>query len=232
MPTNIRIDTAPSPADLMLIAADFAVLELVLVDVLEAVVVLPVPVTSPVVFVPLSVLVRTGSSTNEALRPLTFLHWLFGVPTPETKLTAAHWKSYEDACYTAGLGRNREADLVQDSIRSVLHNPDNALLARPGRRHRNRRLAKCAQASLLNDGEQLGPVICVLVSAEHAAEQPIRLRVDGRDSNFAAADVEVGHIVLAEIDCVAPAGSGGLERVVEANGRRIVEQEVRRGEGS
>lgn len=93
MPTNIRIDIAPSPAGLVLIAADFEVLELVL----EAVVVLAVP--SPVVFVPLSVLVRTGSFTNDALRPLTFVHALFGVPTPETKLTAAHWEGYEHVLY-------------------------------------------------------------------------------------------------------------------------------------
>jgi hypothetical protein len=143
MPTNIRIDIAPSPAGLMLIAADFEVLELVLVDVLEAVVVLPVPVTSPVVFVPLSVPVRTGSFTNDAVRPLTFVHWLFGVPTPETKLTAAHWEVMS-MCYTPRLPRNRETDLVQDSIRCILHNADDALLASPGRRHRNSRLAKGA----------------------------------------------------------------------------------------
>lgn len=93
MPTKIRIDIVPSFAALMLIAALLAVL--VLDDVLEAVVLLEVPVTVPVVFVPLSVLSRTESVVNEAVKPETFVQALFGVPVPETKLTAEHCKRHQ-----------------------------------------------------------------------------------------------------------------------------------------
>ncbi len=51
--------------------------------------------------------------------------------------------------------------------------------------------------------------------------------MDGRHGDEIAADVEIGDIVLGEIDGETPTGRGGFETVVEAYCRGGVEEEVR-----
>jgi len=80
---------------------------------------------------------------------------------------------------------------------------------------------------LLNNGYQLRPAGRVLVGTQSGTEEPVCLRVYGCDSDLTTTNVEIGHIVLGEVHGEATARTVTLERVVEANCRWVVEQEMR-----
>lgn len=122
--------------------------------------------------------------------------------------------------------------LVQQTVWRIRNDADDALLAGIARRQRNLRLAKVAQAALLDNGEDLLPAR-LGGAVERDAEQPSDLVVRGAHGQRVAADVEVDELLGAgrEVGREAAAGSGALLVVVEADGVGVVHEEVRRGDG-
>lgn len=122
--------------------------------------------------------------------------------------------------------------LVQQTVWRIRHNADDALLAGIARGQRNLRLAKVAQAALLDNGEDLLPARLGGAVESHT-EQPSDLVVGGAHGQRVAADVEVDKLLGArgDIGREAAAGRGALLVVVEADGVGVVHEEVRRGDG-
>lgn len=121
--------------------------------------------------------------------------------------------------------------LVEEAIGRVRDDADDALLADKALGQGDVRLAKVAQAALLDDGEDLLPARLGLL-VERDAEQPVDLGVGGAHGQRVAADVEVDDLLGArgEVGREAAAGRGALLVVVEADGLGVVHEEMGRGE--
>lgn len=121
--------------------------------------------------------------------------------------------------------QQKEIHLIQNAIRRILDNSNDALGSSPSRRKHDTRLAIVPQTRL-HDGRQQTCPIPRGGLIERCAEEPGRLGVDGGQGDEVAADVEVCDVVLGKVDGETPAGWSAFEIVIEADGRGGLEEEV------
>ncbi len=124
--------------------------------------------------------------------------------------------------------RSKQAHLIQNAVRRILHDANDALGTGPSRRHLDVRFAIVSEARLHHGRQQIGPVARGGL-IERGAEEPGCHGVDRGHEDEVAADVEVGDVVFGEVDGEAAAGWGAFEIIVEAYGGGSVEVEVRGG---
>ena len=168
---------------------------------------------------------RTASWVKVADKPVPLLQ-TEGVEgaVPATKLTAAHcgWsalRSQMTSCFSY---------LVENSIRSILHNPKDALLSCEGSWDRNGLLAEIAQPGLLNSWEKGGPVARGS-GVESCTKKPGCLGVNGCQGNCISSNIVIRYIILREVGSERATGSAALELIIESNcGREI---QIKMGSG-
>lgn len=129
------------------------------------------------------------------------------------------------------VGWIHPAYLVQKPVWCVGYDAEDTLLADPGLGGGDGGLTEEAKAALLDDGEQLSPILRI-GAAEGGTVQPAGLGMAKFDADRLAAYVEVGHLAfVVKAGREAPAGGRVLLAFVEAERGRDLEVEVRIGGG-